>query len=94
MVFPDNTFFYTFDIVADTPVVFTFPNKKPKKIFFDTSSSDFACILEINNIPNKFSLHYSKLSNIHITSPVTIDSIKINSTNTAQMGILIEEWGN
>lgn len=33
MVFPDNTFFYTFDINENTPVVFTFPNKKLKWVF-------------------------------------------------------------
>lgn len=95
MVFPKNDYI-TFSIDSKKPVNFTFPTKKPKKIWLDVAlTASFR--LKINNDDETGMLiHMNSTSQKSFKIPSTVNSISISTTveNSFYMTLLVEEWGN
>ena len=97
MVFPDRDYI-TFTIDSKTPANFTFPNKKPKKIWLDAGGSGVAFRLKINDVADDSGILIHMAGGIQksFESPSTINSISISteSESTFFLSILVEKWGN
>lgn len=94
MVFPKSDYI-TFAIDSKTPINFTFPTKKPKKIWLDTAlTTSFR--LKINNNEEGMLIHMNSTSQKSFKIPSTVNSISISTTleNSFYMTLLVEEWGN
>lgn len=94
MVFPDKNY-VTFTIDSKTPANFTFPNKKPKKIWLDAgSTSTFR--LKINDDDTGILIHMNSVNQKSFEFPLTINSISISTSSESEffLSILIEKWGN
>lgn len=97
MVFPEKSNSITFQLSSTTPVIFSFPTKKPKRIFFDSSVNDYSFRLKINGeISNNMLFHISRNEHFSLTFPMYVKSLEFTSTaeGNANLGIFIEEWGN
>nr|DAV50723.1 MAG TPA: hypothetical protein [Caudoviricetes sp.] len=97
MIFPTGTNSATFSVIDSAPVIYTFTKAKPKKIFFDISSTDYSFRIKINDSVNNNPLfHLSRQEHFSISFPITVDKIEITTTSTdsALMTLFIEEWGN
>lgn len=94
MVFPDNDY-YTFAIDAKNPVNFTFPIKKPKKIWLDIASTA-SFRLKFNNDKDGMLIHMNSITQKSFKIPSTVNSISISTTNESSffMTLLVEEWEN
>lgn len=95
MVFP-NKDYITFSFDSTKPVNFTFPTKKPKKIWFDSGNDNISFRIAFNGETNGLLVHMSKNVSKEIIIPSTVNSVDITTTNEAsfQLSILVEEWGN
>lgn len=95
MVFPKNDYI-TFTIDSKNPVNFTFPNKKPKKIWLDIGSNNGAFRFKINDDDIGLLIHMTSGSQKNFEIPSTVNSISIStSAETAFfLSILVEKWGN
>ena len=94
MVFPDKDYI-TFSIDSSKEVNFTFPNKKPKKIWLDVgTTSNFR--FRINDDNEGLLIHMNSVYQKHFKIPSTVNSITISTTVEApfNMSLLVEEWGN
>lgn len=94
MVFPD-TDYITFAIDSSKPANFTFPNKKPKRIWLDVAvTSSFR--IRINNEKEGLLIHMNSTTQKNFKIPSTVNSIAISTTvETAfYISILVEEWEN
>lgn len=94
MVFPDKNY-VTFIIDSKTPANFTFPNKKPKKIWLDAgSTSSFR--FKINDDDTGLLIHMNSVNQKSFEFPSTINSISISTSSESEffLSILIEKWGN
>lgn len=94
MVFPDNNY-VTFTIDVKTPANFTFPNKKPKKIWLDAGSTA-AFRFKINDDDKGILIHMNSVNQKSFEFPSTINSISISTSSESAffLSILIEKWGN
>lgn len=94
MVFPDKDY-STFEIGSSKEVTFTFPNKKPKRIWLDVgTTSSFR--LKINDDNEGLLVHMNSVSQKSFKIPSTVNSITISTTveTPFNMTLLVEEWGN
>lgn len=97
MIFPEKSNSITFQLNSSTPAIFSFPTKKPKRIFFDSSVNDYSFRIKINGEDsNNMLLHISRNSQFRLTFPMYVNSLEFTSTaeGNANLGIFIEEWGN
>lgn len=94
MVFP-NTGYLSFSVEKDIPVVFSFPTKKPKKIWLDVASTT-SFRLKINNDETGMLIHMNSTTQKSFKIPSTVNSISITTLveNAFNMTLLVEEWGN
>lgn len=94
MVFPDNDYI-TFSIDSSKPVNFTFPNKKPKRIWLDVAMTT-SFRIKINNEKEGLLIHMNSTTQKSFKIPSTVNSIVISTTvETAfYISLLVEEWGN
>nr|DAM02064.1 MAG TPA: hypothetical protein [Caudoviricetes sp.] len=94
MLFPNNDYL-TFTVSAAQPVQFSFPNKKPKKIWLDVASTT-SFRFKINNDETGMLIHMNSTTQKEFKIPSTVNSISISTTveNSFYMTILVEEWGN
>ena len=94
MVFP-NKDYITFSIDIKNPVSFTFPKKKPKKIWLDSGSNN-AFRFKVNNDESGILIHMAPSTQKNFTLPSTVNSISISTSaeNAFFLSILVEEWGN
>lgn len=95
MVFPDNDYL-TFAIDAKNPVNFTFPNKKPKKIWLDVSLTTSFRFKFNNDNKDGMLIHMNSTTQKNFKIPSTVNSISISTTNETSfyMTLLVEEWIN
>lgn len=94
MVFP-NADYLTFLVEKDKPVDFSFPTKKPKKIWLDVASTtNFR--FKINNDETGMLIHMNSTSQKSFKIPSTVNSISISTLveNAFYMTLLVEEWSN
>lgn len=94
MVFPDNDYL-TFSLDSSKPVNFTFPNKKPKRIWLDvgnTSNFNF----RINDDNEGILIHMNSTAQKNFKIPSTVKSITFSTTveTPFRISLLVEEWGN
>lgn len=94
MVFPNNDYI-TFSLGSSNPVNFTFPNKKPKRIWLDvgtTTNFNF----RINDDNEGILIHMNSTTQKNFKIPSTVNSITFSTTvETAfRISLLVEEWGN
>ena len=94
MVFPDRDYI-TFTIDSKTPANFTFPNKKPKKIWLDAGSTS-VFRFKINDDDTGILIHMNNVNQKSFEFPSTINSISISTSSESAffLSILIEKWGN
>lgn len=94
MTFP-NADYLTFSVKKNTPVDFSFPNKKPKKIWLDVDTTT-SFRLKINNDITGMLIHMNSGSQKSFKIPSTVNSISISTLveNPFNMTLLVEEWGN
>lgn len=94
MVFPDNGYI-SFTIDVKNPANFTFPNKKPKKIWLDAGGT-FAFRFKINDDDSGILIHMNSVNQKSFEFPSTINSISISTLSESEifLSILIEKWGN
>ena len=94
MVYPSNNYL-TFLVGKDKPVDFSFPTKKPKKIWLDVAST-VSFRLKINNDETGMLIHMNSTSQKSFKIPTTVNSISISTTveNSFYMTLLVEEWSN
>lgn len=94
MVFP-NKDYVTFSIDSSKEVKFTFPYKKPKRIWLDVAASSHFR-LKINNDNEGLLIHMSNVNQKSFKIPSTVNSITISTTLATPFNIslLVEEWGN
>lgn len=94
MVFPDNGY-ATFTIDSKNPVNFTFPNKKPKKIWLDAGNTT-TFRFKINDDDIGMLIHMNSVNQKSFEFPSTINSISISTASESEyfLSILIEKWGN
>lgn len=94
MVFPEKGYF-TFLVGKDAPVVFSFPTKKPRKIWLDVDSTT-SFRFKINNDETGMLIHMNSTSQKRFKIPSTVHSISISTLveKSFNMTILVEEWGN
>lgn len=94
MVFPDRGYI-TFTIDSKTPANFTFPNKKPKKIWLDAGGTS-AFRFKINDDDTGILIHMNSVNQKSFECPSTINSISISTASESEffLSIFIEEWGN
>lgn len=95
MVFPDNDYI-TFSLSKTISANFTFPTKKPKRLWFDTGGEDVSFRIKINDEVSGLLIHLLKGEHMSITLPSTINSIDFVSIteNEYFLSLLVEEWGN
>lgn len=96
MVFPDNGYI-TFTINSKTPVNFTFPNKKPKKIWLDAGgTTSFRFKINDDDDDEGILIHMNSVNQKSFEFPSTINSISISTASESEffLSILIEKWGN
>lgn len=97
MVFPDKGYI-TFTINSKTPANFTFPNKKPKKIWLDVgTTSNFTLKINDDNDDNDgLLIHMNSVYQKNFKIPSTVNSITFSTTveTSFVISILVEEWGN
>lgn len=94
MVFP-KTDYLTFSISSTNPVVFSFPTKKPKKIWLDVAiTSSFR--LKFNDDTDGMLVHMNSTSQKSFKIPSTVNSISISTTveSAFYVTLLVEEWCN
>lgn len=94
MVFP-NKDYITFSLDSTKPVNFTFPNKKPKKIWLDVeNTSNFN--ISINDDNEGILIHMNSTTQKDFKMPSTVNSITFSTTveTRFRIGLLVEEWGN
>ena len=94
MVFP-NKDYVTFNMSKTKAVEFSFPNKKPKKIWLDVgSTSSFR--LKFNNDEDGMLIHMNSVTQKEFKIPSTVNSISITTTTESDfnMTLLVEEWVN
>ena len=94
MVFPDKDY-STFAIDSSKVVTFTFPNKKPKRIWLDVGTST-SFRLKINDDNEGLLIHMNSAYQKNFKIPSTVNSITISTTveTSFNMSLLVEEWGN
>lgn len=95
MVFPDKGY-VTFTIDAKKPANFTFPNKKPKKIWLDAGGTT-AFRFKINDDDDTgILIHMNSVNQKSFEFSSTINSISISTSSESEffLSILIEKWGN
>lgn len=94
MVFPDKDYI-TFTIDSSKEVTYTFPNKKPKRIWLDVGSNSYF-ILKINDDNEGLLIHMASNTQKSFKIPSTVNSITIStkSETAFNMSLLVEEWGN
>lgn len=94
MVFPDIGY-ASFTIDVKNPVNFTFPNKKPKKIWLDVGGT-LAFRLKINDDDTGILIHMNSVNQKSFEFPSTINSISISTSSETEffLSILIEKWEN
>lgn len=95
MIFPKKDYL-TFNLDKNKPVEFSFPTKKPKKIWFNSGSSNASFRLVINEDDNGMLVTMTREFSKEITIPSTVNSIKLVTSveTTFLLTILVEEWGN
>ena len=95
MVFPDKDYL-TFSIEAKNPVNFTFPNKKPKKIWLDVALTTSFRIKFNNDNADGMLVHMNSTTQKNFKIPSTVNSISISTTNETAfyVTLLVEEWIN
>ena len=95
MIFPKNDYL-TFSVEKGTPVVFTFPTKKPKKIWLDVSTLNASFRMRINDEETGMLIHMNTTSQKSFKIPSTVNSITITTTveTPFNMTLLVEEWDN
>lgn len=95
MVFPNNDYI-TFSIDKSNSASFTFPTKKPKKIWLDAGGASVAFRFKINNDDTGILIHMSGGIQKSFKLPSTVNSISISTSSDSAffLSILIEEWGN
>lgn len=94
MVFPDKDYI-TFALDSSKSVNFTFPNKKPKRIWLDVgTTSNFR--LRINDDNEGLLIHMNSVYQKNFKMPSTVNSITISTTveTSFNMSLLVEEWEN
>lgn len=94
MVFPDKDYI-TFSLDSSKPVNFTFPNKKPKRIWLDvgnTTNFNF----RINDDNEGVLIHMNSTTQKNFKIPSTVNSITFSTTveTPFRITLLVEEWGN
>lgn len=94
MIFPDKDYI-TFSLDSSKPVNFTFPNKKPKRIWLDvgnTSNFNF----RINDDNEGILIHMNSTAQKSFKIPSTVNSITFSTTveTPFRISLLVEEWGN
>ena len=94
MVFPDKDY-STFVLDSSKEVTFTFPNKKPKRIWLDVGTST-SFRLKINDDNVGLLIHMNSVTQKNFKIPSTVNSITISTTveTSCNMSLLVEEWGN
>lgn len=94
MVFPDMDYI-TFSVGKDAAVDFSFPTKKPKKIWLDVASTT-SFRLKINNDKDGMLIHMNSTTQKNFKIPSTVNSISISTSveNSFLMSLLVEEWEN
>lgn len=95
MVFPKNDYI-TFQISASSNANFTFPTKKPKKIWLDIGATNAAFRFKINDDKVGMLIHMSSSNQKSLTIPSTVNSIELSTSAESAffITILVEEWGN
>lgn len=95
MVFPDRDYI-TFSLSKTISASFTFPVKKPKRLWFDTSGNDVAFRIKINDDTSGLLMHILRGTHVSITIPSTVNSINLVSSTESEyfVTLLVEEWGN
>ena len=94
MVFPDKDY-STFELDSSKEVTFTFPNKKPKRIWLNVgTTSSFRH--KINGDNEGLLIHMNSVSQKNFKIPSTVNSITITTTveTSFSISLLVEEWGN
>lgn len=96
MNFPDKLDYITFPLSLAKPAKFSFPSRKPRKIFFDSAANDFAFRFKINDYASDILLHISRNEHIELTIPSEVNNISFTTTNETDVyiSLFIEEWGN
>lgn len=94
MVFPDKDYI-AFSLEPSKPVNFTFPNKKPKRIWLDvgnTTNFNF----RINDDNEGILIHMNSTTQKNFKIPSTVNSITFSTTveTPFRISLLVEEWGN
>lgn len=94
MDFPDIGYI-TFTIDTKNPANFTFPNKKPKKIWLDAGGTS-AFRFKINDDDMGILIHMNSVNQKSFEFPSTVNSISISTSAESAffLSILIEKWGN
>ena len=94
MVFP-KTDYLTFSVEKGTPVDFSFPTKKPKKIWLDVATTT-SFRLKFNNDEVGMLIHMNSTTQKSFKIPSTVNSISISTMveNSFFMTLLVEEWEN
>lgn len=95
MVFP-NKDYITVSIDKSNSASFTFPTKKPKKIWLDAEGASVAFRFKINNDDTGILIHMAGGIQKSFKLPSTVNSISISTSSDSAffLSILIEEWGN
>lgn len=95
MVFPKNDYI-TFSLSKTITASFTFPNKKPKRLWLDTGGEDIGFRIKVNDDTTGLLIHMSRNLPVSITIPSTVDSLffESSSENEYFLSLLVEEWGN
>lgn len=94
MEFPNNDY-VTFSLSSKNPVDFSFPKKKPKKIWLDVATtSNFR--LKFNNDKEGMLIHMNSTTQKNFKLPSTVNSISISTLieNAFYITLLVEEWDN
>lgn len=94
MVFP-NKDYITFAIDSSKKVNFTFPDKKPKRIWINVGTTcNFR--FRINDDNEGLLIHMNSDIQKNFKIPSTVNSITISTTSETSfnMSLLVEEWGN
>lgn len=94
MIFPE-TGYLTFAVEKGTVVNFSFPTKKPKKIWLDVDSTT-SFRFKINDDETGMLIHMNSTSQKSLKIPSTVNSISISTLveKAFYMTLLVEEWGN
>lgn len=95
MVFPDNGY-VSFTIDSKRPANFTFPNKKPKKIWLDAGGTTSFRFKINDGADAGILIHMNSVNQKSFEFPSTINSISISTSSESEffLSILIEKWGN